>query len=98
MEHKFIQAMWKSKSGLTELVKSHENEGWSVVALGEVFGGDLLVMTKEDQSHEHEIISVLWKDRKKVEELVAEKAAEGWQVCAIGECFGSSIMILKRQR
>ncbi|KPL07186.1 hypothetical protein AMJ86_05415 [bacterium SM23_57] len=98
MEHKFIQAMWKSKSGLTELVKSYDHEGWSVVALGEVFGGDLLVMTRDDHVYEHEIISVLWKDRKKVEALVAEKAAEGWQVCAIGECFGSSIMVLKRRR
>ena len=97
MEHKIIPAMWKSREGLATLIEGAEQEGWSVGALGEVFGNVLLVMVNDGQTYQHEMISVLLKDRIKVKSIIAQKEIEGWQVCAIGEVFGSNIMILKRQ-
>ena len=97
MEHKIIPAMWKSREGLATLIEGAEQEGWSVAALGEVFGNELLVMVNDGSAYHHEITSVLLKDRKKVESIITEKEKDGWQVCAIGEVFGSNIMILKRQ-
>ena len=98
MEHKIIPATWKSKETLLEKIKSHEKEQWSVAALGEIFGGDLLILVKNGKYYEHEMIPVMVKTRKKVEGIIAEKEAEGWQVCAIGECFDNAIMIVKKHR
>jgi len=97
MEHKIIAATWKSPDSLFEIIQSHESEQWSVAALGEVFGGDVLVLVKDGSSYEHELVKVLFKTREKIKSLIAEKEADRWQVCALGECFGSSILILKRQ-
>ncbi len=97
MEHKFISATWKTKDGLEEIIKTHQREGWSVAALGEVFGGQVLILTKDGNYYEHDIISTMWKTSKKLEEAVSRKGIEGWQVCAVGECFGSGLLISKKR-
>ena len=98
MEHKIIPAMWKSKKGLIKIVKAEEENGWSVSALGEVFGGPILVLVRDGQTYEHDFVQVLLKTREKVDELITQKGTEGWQVCAIGECLSPDLMILKRKK
>jgi allophanate hydrolase subunit 1 len=96
MEHKIIPATWKTKEALLEQIRNHEADGWSVAALGDVFGSSLLVLTRGAHKYEHDVIPVMLKTREKVEEIIQEKAAENWQVAAIGEHFGGVLMILKR--
>jgi len=96
MEHKIIPATWKSREALLNQIRDHEADGWSVAALGEVFGSSLLVLTKGAHRYEHDVVPVMLKTRDRVEEIIQEKAVEGWQVAAIGEHFGGVLMILKK--
>lgn len=96
MEHKIIPATWKTREALLEQIRVHDAEGWSVAALGDVFGSSILVLSKGTHKYEHDVVPVMLKTRDRVEEIIQEKAAVGWQVCAIGEHFGGVLMILKK--
>ena len=97
MEHKIIPSTWKSKEALLKLIKEYEADGWGVSALGEIFGGDILVLTKDDHRYEHEMVPVMFKTKEQLMGVVADVIGGGGQVCAIGECFGSNIMIIKKE-
>ena len=97
MEHKIILATWKTKEKLAEIIHSYEEEGWSVAALGEVFGGDLLVLVKDGNRYKHEIMPVFLKTKEKLKDILSEKETSDWQVCSIGECFGNVLMIFKKR-
>ena len=96
MEHKIIPATFKTREALLKVIEEHEGEGWSVAAMGVVFGGDILVLLKGAHKYEHEVVPVMLKTRDKVEEIIVEKEVEGWQVAAIGEHFGGVLMVLKK--
>ncbi|MBU0641448.1 MAG: hypothetical protein KKB50_21515 [Planctomycetes bacterium] len=98
MEHKLIPTTWRTKEGLAEVIRTHEQDGWSVAALGSAFGGERLVLLKDGQAYEHEVLSALWKTPEGMAKIIAEKEHSGWQTCAIGECFGSNLLILKRRK
>jgi hypothetical protein len=96
MQHKIIPATFKTKDALVKVIQDHEAEGWSVAAMGVIFGGDILVLQKGAHKYEHEVVPVMLKTRDRVEEIIVEKEAEGWQVAAIGEHFGGVLMVMKR--
>jgi hypothetical protein len=97
MEHKLIPASWKSSGGLKKVIQENEKDGWGVAALGEIFGGNVLIMIRDGKSsYEHDVIQIFWKLRDSVTSLIREKQREGWQVAAIGDALGSSLLILKR--
>ncbi|TKJ40056.1 hypothetical protein CEE37_09980 [candidate division LCP-89 bacterium B3_LCP] len=96
MEHKTISATWKTREALVKQIKEEEKEGWSVAAMGEIFGSDILVMSRGSHRYEHDVVPVMLKTRSKVDEIIQEKSTEGWQICAIGEHFGGVLMVLKR--
>ena len=97
MEHKLIPASWRSSGGLKKVIQEHERDGWEVAALGEIFGGNVLVMFRDgESSYEHEVIQIFWKLRDSVSSMIREKQREGWQVAAIGDALGGSLLILKR--
>ena len=98
MEHKIIKATWKTTDAVEKEIASHEKEAWSVAAMGEVFGANVLLLVRDGKRYEHEVASVMFKTSEKVAELLNEKAKEGWQACAIGECFGGVLLITKRER
>ena len=98
MQHMMIPATFRTKDGLSEAIRSHEQDGWSVAAMGPALAGLRLVFVKDGHSYEHEVIGALWKTPEQIAELIAEREPDGWGVCAIGQCFGSTLLILKRQR
>lgn len=98
MEHKLIRATWKSSKGLIDIISKCEVGGWSVAALGEIFGGNVLVFLKDGNYYTHEVIQIFWKLREKVTEIIQKKEEDGWQVAAIGDCLGSSVVILKKSQ
>jgi len=96
MEHRIVQASWKSRGSLAKVISEMEEEGWSVATLGEVFNGSVLVMMRDGSRWSHEVIQLFWKMRDGVEQMVKEKEKAGWQVAAIGDCLGGAVMILKK--
>lgn len=98
MEHKIIQAAFKTMSGLMEVIELHEQDGWSVAAMGETLGGNLLILVKDGVYYVHQAVPIFWKTRRKLEAFIREKERENWQVCAMGECFGNLTAIMKRRR
>lgn len=100
MEHKIIPASWKSSGGLRKVIAENEPEGWSVAALGEVFGGNVLVLIRPKDSDtvwEHDVLQLFWKLRDSVASLIRDRQQEGWQVATIGNALGSSLLIMKRK-
>ena len=97
MQHKVVTATWKSKEALDKMIHSYEKEDWSVVALGDVFGANLLVFSNDGHKYEHEVTPTLFKTQKKLEEIITNKEKDNWEVCAIGECFGNAITIFRRR-
>ena len=53
MEHKIIQAALKTREALVDVIELHEKDGWSVAAMGETLGGNLLIMVKAGGYYEH---------------------------------------------
>lgn len=98
MEHKIVKTTWKTTESVKKGISSHEKEAWSVAAMGEVFGSNLLLLVRDGKRYEHEVASVMFKTSEKIDELLNEKAMHGWQACAIGECFGGVLLIMKRER
>jgi hypothetical protein len=98
MEHKMMKTTWKTTESVKKEIASHEKEAWSVAAMGEVFGANLLLLVRDGKRYEHEVTSVMFKTSERIAELLDEKAEHGWQACAIGECFGGVLLITKRER
>lgn len=99
MEHKLVPASWKSSGSLKKAIEESESEGWAVAALGEVFGGNVLVMIRDGKTTwEHDVLQIFWKMKDSVATLIREKQRGGWQVAAIGNALGSSVLIMKRAR
>jgi hypothetical protein len=97
MEHKVVKTTWKSTDALKKEIAAHEAEQWSVAAMGEVFGANLLVLVRDGKRYDHDVTSVMFKTSERVIELLNEKQKKGWQACAIGECFGGVLLIAKRE-
>lgn len=97
MEHKMVRADWKSSRQLSSVIRKNEEDGWSVVSLGDVFGGSLLVLARDGTRYEHRVVQLFWKLRDRVASLIREKQRDGWQVAAIGDALGGSVLILKRR-
>jgi len=91
-----IPASWKSAGALKKVIETKEQEGWSVVALGEISGSNVLILVDDGRKYEHEIIQIFWSLRGKIAEILAEKQKSGWYVATVGNCLGSSLMIIKR--
>lgn len=98
MKHIMIPASWKSAAALRKTIKEKENEGWNVVALGDVSGNSMLVMVSNGNMYEHQVIQIFWSLKGKVKEIIKEKENEGWIVATLGACLGSSLMIMKRRK
>lgn len=96
MRHMMIPASWKSAGALKKVIETREKEGWSVAALGEISGSNVLIMVDDGKHYEHEIIQIFWSLRGKIAQILAEKQKSGWFVATIGNCLGSSMMIIKR--
>ncbi len=97
MRHLIVPATWKSAGALKKLIEEKERDGWSVSALGEVGGGNVLIMVDDGRVYQHDIIQVFWSLRGKIAEIIGRKQKEGWMVATVGSCLGSSLMILKRE-
>ena len=98
MEHKLVDKGWETVEDLQSLIKTEENNGWNVVAMGKILGADVLVMTKRDKLFEHEVFPVEVDSRDQLNMVLAEKIAQGCKICAIGECQGSPIIIVKKPK
>ena len=92
-----IPASWKSAGTLKKVVEKREKEGWSVAALSEITGSNVLILVDNGKKYEHEIIQIFWSLRGKISEIIADRQKSGWFVATIGSCLGSSLMILKRE-
>jgi len=92
-----IPVSWKSAKTLAKVIRKKEEDGWSVVALGEISGSNLLILAEDGDRYEHEVIQLFWSLRGKVTDIIAGKQKKGWMVATIGNCLGSSLMILKRK-
>jgi hypothetical protein len=74
-----------------------QKEGWTVGALGNVFGGTVLIMTREvGREYEHNVIQLFWRLRGNLWQMIQEQQQKGWEVCAIGDCLGSAVVIFRR--
>ncbi|MBN1434724.1 hypothetical protein JW921_08190 [Candidatus Fermentibacterales bacterium] len=96
MEHMIVPADWKSRAQLARVISSGQENGWSVVSLGEMSGRNVLVMARDGTSYEHQVIQLFWKLRDSMASIIAEHQSEGWQVAALGDAMGGTVMILKR--
>ena len=97
MKHKMVAGRLRTRDALTETIREHEADGWSVAALGTTFGGERMVLVDDGNRYQHDIVCASWKSPEKMAATIAKKESEGWQVCAIGECFGCNLLILKRK-
>lgn len=97
MEHKMVKADWKSSGQLSDVIRKNEKKGWSVVSLGDVFGGSLLVLARDGIRYEHQVVQIFWKLKGKVSRIIAERQREGWQVAAIGNALGGTLLVMKRR-
>lgn len=97
MRHMMIPVSWKSAKTLAKVIRKKEENGWNVVALGEISGSNLLILAEDGRRYEHQVIQLFWSLRGKVTDIIAEKQKKGWLVATIGNCLGSSLMILKRE-
>lgn len=97
MKHSIIPASWKSAAALKKTIKEMEKQGWSVVALGDVSGSNMLILANNGEMYEHEVIQIFWSLKGKIIDIISEKQEEGWKIATIGACLGSSLMIMKRK-
>ncbi len=98
MEHKLIDSGWSSPEELRDLIKGQEPEGWSVAAIGDLFGEDIMVMVRFNETpSNHEVIPVDVSSMPELKLVIAEKIAEGYEFCAIGECSGKPIIVAKKK-
>lgn len=97
MEHKLVDSGWESPEQLRDIIKDLEREGWSVAAIGDIFGEDIMVLVRFDETPaNHEIIPVDVSSMPELKMVIAEKIAEGYEICAIGECSGKPIIVAKK--
>ena len=82
---------------MKKTIESREKDNWNVVALGDISGGNMLILANDGYKYEHEIIQIFWSLRGKVSDIIAEKQDDGWEVATIGACLGSSLLIMKRR-
>lgn len=92
-----IPASWKSAAAMKKTIKNSEKEKWNVVALGEVSGGNMLILANDGHEYEHEIIQIFWSLRGRISDIIAEKQEDGWVVATLGACLGSTILVMKRR-
>jgi len=97
LEHLLIPASWKSAAAMKNTIREREEEDWSVVALGDISGGNTLVLVKDGHSYEHEVIQIFWSLRGKVEDIIKERQEDGWTVATVGACLGSTLLVMKRK-
>lgn len=92
-----IPASWKSATAMKKTIKDKEKDNWNVVALGDISGGNMLILANNGYKYEHEVIQIFWSLRSKVSDIIAEKQDDGWKVATIGACLGSTLLIMKRR-
>lgn len=92
-----IPASWKSAAAMRKTIENSEKENWNVVALGELSGGNMLILANDGHKYEHEIIQIFWSLRGKISDIISEKQEEGWVVATLGACLGSTILVIKRR-
>ncbi len=92
-----IPASWKSAAAMKKTIENSEKEKWNVVALGEVSGGNMLILANDGHEYEHEIIQIFWSLRSRISDIIAEKQEDGWKVATLGACLGSTILVMKRR-
>ncbi|RKZ10475.1 hypothetical protein DRQ25_02825 [Candidatus Fermentibacteria bacterium] len=92
-----IPASWKSAAAMKKTIENSEKKSWNVVALGEVSGGNMLILANNGHQYEHEVVQVFWSLRGKISDIIAEKQEEGWKVATLGACLGSTILVFKRR-
>ena len=92
-----IPASWKSAAAMKKTIENSEKEKWNVVALGEVSGGNMLILANDGHEYEHEIIQIFWSLRGRISDIIAEKQEDGWKVATLGACLGSTILVMKRR-
>ncbi len=92
-----IPASWKSAAAMKKTIENSEKKCWNVVALGEVSGGNMLILANNGHQYEHEVVQVFWSLRGKISDIIAEKQEEGWKVATLGACLGSTILVFKRR-
>jgi hypothetical protein len=97
LKHLIIPASWKSAGAMKKTIKDKEKDNWNVVALGDISGGNMLILANNGHKYEHEIIQIFWSLRGKVSDIISEKQDDGWKVATIGACLGSSLLIMKRR-
>ncbi|MCD4700663.1 MAG: hypothetical protein K8S24_02285 [Candidatus Aegiribacteria sp.] len=92
-----IPASWKSAVAMKKTIENSEKKNWNVVALGEVSGGNMLILANDGHEYEHEIIQIFWSLKGKISDIIAEKQEDGWIVATLGACLGSTILVIKRR-
>lgn len=92
-----IPASWKSAAAMKKTIKNKEKDNWNVVALGDISGGNMLILANNGHKYEHEVIQIFWSLKGKVSDIIAEKQDDGWKVATIGACLGSTLLIMKRR-
>jgi len=92
-----IPASWKSAAAMKKTIENSEKKNWNVVALGDISGGNTLILVNDGHRYEHEIIQIFWSLRGKISDIIAEKQEEGWVVATLGACLGSTILVIKRR-
>jgi hypothetical protein len=92
-----IPASWKSAAAMKKTIKNKEKDNWSVVALGDISGRNMLIFVDDGNNYEHEVIQIFWSLRGKVSDIIAEKQDDDWKVATLGACLGSTLLIMKRR-
>jgi hypothetical protein len=98
MEHRITDIDCETIEDLTSLIVNEQKEGWSVVAMGNIFGSEVLVMVKRDELFEHDVLPIVVDSRAELNAIIAEKIAEGGKISAIGSCAGTPLIIIKKQK
>ncbi len=82
---------------MKKTIENREKENWNVVALGDISGGNMLILVDNGFAYEHEVIQIFWSLKGKISDIIAEKQEAGWVVATIGACLGSTILVMKRR-
>ena len=82
---------------MKKTIKDKEKDNWNVVAIGDISGGNTLILANDGHKYEHEVIQIFWSLRGKVSDIIAEKQDDGWEVATLGACLGSTLLIMKRR-
>ena len=95
MSHRIQDASFENRRQLEDRLKTIEEEGLNVVALGVVLEPRLIVR-KGPVPCEHTVVAVTGRDDATLAKILRQRERDGWVVCGLGPCADATVLILKR--